>query len=65
MTAKELIKRGFYDLAVDAMDDEIREKLHDEIAPCTDEEFLIAYLKEHKEKYDADFIVVDEIITIS
>lgn len=32
------------------MGDEIRERLHSEIAPCTHEEFIAAYLRE-----DPDF----------
>lgn len=33
------------------MDDEIREDLHIKMAPCTDEEFLAAYLEKHEEKF--------------
>lgn len=32
------------------MDDEIRERLHSELAPCTHEDFIAAYLRE-----DPDF----------
>ena len=42
MTAKEIIKYNLYDAAVILMDDEIREDLHAELAPCTDEEFMEA-----------------------
>lgn len=38
------------------MDDEIREALHAELAPCTDEEFLAAYKKAHLQKYGEEFI---------
>jgi hypothetical protein len=31
------------------MTDEIRERLHSELAPCTPQEFLKAYLKEDEE----------------
>ena len=41
--------------AVNFMDDEIREKLHSELAPCTDEEFLERYKQEHFEKYGEEF----------
>ena len=55
--AREIIERGCYDAAVAFMDDEIREELHRQIAPCTDEEFLTAYLAAHKAKYQEAFIV--------
>ena len=38
------------------MDDEIREELHAKLAPCTDDEFLEAYKKAHKEKYGDEFV---------
>lgn len=38
------------------MDDDIREALHAELAPCTDEAFLEAYEKTHHEKYGEEFI---------
>ena len=34
------------------MDDDLREKLHFELAPCTDQEFFEAYAKAHQEKFD-------------
>lgn len=37
------------------MDDEIRERLHSALAPCTHEEFIAAYLAE-----DPDFIEILE-----
>lgn len=37
------------------LDDEIREEVHNELAPCTPEEFLAAYLEK-----DPDFITVLE-----
>jgi hypothetical protein len=55
MNAKEIIENGMYDAAVNLMDDEIREELHRDMVPCTDEEFLEAYMKAHKEKYGEDF----------
>ena len=44
-----------FDLAVSLMDDEIREKIHMELAPCTEEEFLEAYKAAHKKKYGEEF----------
>lgn len=54
-TAKEIIENGYYDAAVNLMDDEIREELHNEIAPCSDLEFLEAYMKAHEEKFGEEF----------
>ncbi|WP_368234278.1 hypothetical protein [Anaerotruncus rubiinfantis] len=39
-----------YEAAVALMDDEIREQLHNELAPCEDQEFFSAYEKAHEEK---------------
>lgn len=44
MNAKQIIENGYYEAAVMLMDDAIREKLAFQLAPCTDEEFLIAYV---------------------
>lgn len=37
--------------AVGLMDDEIRETLHSEMSPCTEQEFFAAYEKAHEEKH--------------
>lgn len=55
MNANEIIINGLYEAAVNLMDDEIREELHRELAPCSDLEFLEEYMKRHKEKYNEDF----------
>jgi hypothetical protein len=34
-----------WEAIVNMMDDEIREQVHMELAPCTDEEFLARYLE--------------------
>lgn len=57
MTAKEIIENGLYKQAVALMDDEIREELHAKMAPCTDEEFLEAYMEEHEKKYGEEFAI--------
>lgn len=36
------------------MDDELREQVHQELSPCTDEEFLNRYQELHNEKYGED-----------
>lgn len=46
-----------YAAAEALMDDDIREELHREMAPCSEEEFLEAYYKAHKEKYGEEFRV--------
>jgi hypothetical protein len=40
-----------YDFAVTMMDDEIREDLNGELAPCTEQEFFTAYEQAHQQKY--------------
>jgi hypothetical protein len=57
MTAQEIIEKGLYDASVQLMDDDIREEIHRELAPCTDLEFLEAYMAKHREKYGIDFTV--------
>lgn len=57
MTAHEIIEKGLYQAAVELMDDEIRESVHRDLAPCSDEEFLTEYMKCHAEKYGVDFVI--------
>ena len=35
----------FWDMVIGLMDDDIREQVHRELAPCTSEEFLSRYLE--------------------
>ena len=44
-----------FDACAILMDDEIREELHMELAPCTEQEFLDAYVERHAEKFDEEF----------
>lgn len=46
-----------FEAAVNLMDDEIRETLHAELAPCTEQEFFDAYCKAHEEKYGEEFAI--------
>lgn len=46
------------DAAVMLMDDEIREAVNFDIAPCTEQEFADEYCKRHLEKYGEEFIVM-------
>lgn len=44
-----------FSAAVALMNDELREELHAELSPCSDQEFFEAYAKAHKEKFNEDF----------
>lgn len=46
-----------FEAAVNLMDDKIREALHAELAPCTEQEFFDAYCKAHEEKYGEEFAI--------
>lgn len=56
-TEVNMVTKEYFEAATMLMDDEIRERLHFEMAPCTDDEFLEAYLKAHFEKYGEEFVV--------
>lgn len=55
--AKEIVKNGQYNVAVNLMDDDLREEIHAEMTPCTDEEFLAEYMSRHYAKYGEEFTV--------
>ena len=55
--AAEMISEGLYDAAVELMDDEIREEIHADLAPCTDEEFLAEYIRRHQDEFGETFKV--------
>lgn len=44
-----------FETLVNLMDDETREKVHNEIAPCTEQEFIDKYIEEHEKKYKEKF----------
>jgi hypothetical protein len=44
-----------FDVCVNLMDDELRELVHRDIAPCSDQQFLDEYCKRHFNKYGEDF----------
>lgn len=56
--AFEIIKNGLYNAAVALMNDGIRERLHAEIAPCSDDTFLAAYIAAHRAKFGEEFTVL-------
>ena len=49
MTAQEampeITSRNMWDVVVNMMDDDTREKVHSELVPCTEVEFLTRYLE--------------------
>lgn len=45
----------YYNIAEGLMDDEIREELHRELAPCTEQKFFEAYEKAHAEKFGEEW----------
>lgn len=49
-----------FDVAVSLMDDELREKIHNKLAPCTDQEFFNEYAKRHEEKFDEEWELAKE-----
>ena len=46
-----------YESAVEFMNDDIREELSAELAPCTEQEFFTAYAKAHAEKFGEKFFL--------
>lgn len=44
-----------FDAAVNMMDDEIREEVAANIAPCTDQAFIEAYAEAHEQKLGEEF----------
>ncbi len=53
--ADDLLERFDMDTLAHYMDADIRETLHNHLAPCTDDEFLRAYLELHREKFGSEF----------
>lgn len=57
-----LFFNGFYheedfDACVDMMDDDIRERVEDELPPCSDQEFLDRYCQIYEEEFGEEFQV--------
>lgn len=44
-----------FDVVANLMDVEIRERLHDQLTPCTDREFFSAYEIAHCEKFGEEW----------
>jgi hypothetical protein len=45
VTPNEAIEAQPWDVIVSFMDDDVRETVHNELAPCTEAEFLTRYLE--------------------
>jgi hypothetical protein len=46
-----------FDAAVALMDDDIREELHEELSPCSDQRFFNAYLEQHYADFGEEFTI--------
>jgi hypothetical protein len=46
-----------FDCAVSVMDDDVREDVHSDLAPCTEQEFMDDYCKRHEAKFGTMFMV--------
>ncbi len=49
-----------FEASINFMDDEIREKLHSEIAPCSEQEFFTSYEKAHQKKFKEEWFLSGE-----
>ena len=47
-----------FDAAVNLMDDDLREVVHAQFAPCSDQEFYNQYCELHYESYGEEFYVI-------
>lgn len=54
---KRTNEQADYDAAVILMNDDLREQLHAELAPCTEQEFFDEYIELHFERYGEEFTV--------
>ena len=49
-----------FDSAVNLMDDDIREQIHNDMTPCTNQVFFDAYVKAHAKKFGEDWVLDDQ-----
>lgn len=47
----------YFSAAIALMDDEIREEVHADMSPCTEQDFFTEYCKRHFAKYGEIFTV--------
>lgn len=50
----------YFDGAVQHMDDELREELCSQLAPCTEQELFDAYCAAHKERFGEEFALNEQ-----
>ena len=48
-----------YDACVNLMDSDLCEELCDKMCPCSNQEFIDAYIKAHADKFDGEEFRVD------
>lgn len=46
-----------YGAAEMMMDDDLREEVHSDLAPCTEQEFMDEYARRHAERFGSEFVV--------
>jgi hypothetical protein len=51
----ERLDKCRWDVIVHHMNDKLRERVHTELAPCSEAEFLARYMELHLAKYGAEF----------
>ena len=56
-TVREIIGNRLFNQAANLMDDDIREAVHADFAPCSDYIFLLEYMIRHSAKYGEDFTI--------
>ena len=49
-----------WNTAVNLMDDDLREELNADLAPCTEQEFFEAYAKAHENKFGEEWELAKE-----
>ena len=46
-----------FEACVMLMDDDLREEIHEDMAPCGEQEFLDEYVRRHSEKFGEEFTI--------
>lgn len=49
-----------YDVAVNLMDDDLREEIHADLSPCTEQEFFNEYARRHEIKFGEEWELAKE-----
>ena len=53
-------KSLYFEAAVNLMDDDLREQIHNDMAPCSNQEFFDAYVNAHAKKFGEDWVLDDQ-----